>query len=360
MRSAAAQLGRLMRPAAGAVETSTAPWRGLLAGVADPPWQAAASGEDGPQQQQQQQQQRRHATAAAAGKKAKQPKAASVAGAVEAAVDVAAPAADADAASAPSPPPPPATAVPAAAAAAWHSGRSVSELLSVPVNSYFDLPESAAPEAEHRFYQDPALAEERVNQPNYGCRGAQAEFAATGRRAVLARRCLRDLAAAADAGAAPRRLLLDGWAGTGKSVALLSLVAWARAAGWVVMYVPSAFQLMQGAGGACGVWLGARGGAGWAGMGWASASRAAAGSCSGAAPRQALCGSFISSQMETREPAPALTSTRLPACLPLLSPPPLALQAAPTTGGTMGSGTPPRQRAQCSPPWWPATGTSWR
>ena len=243
MRSAAAQLGRLMRGPAGAVETSTAPWRGLLAGLGDPARHAA--GEDA--------QQRRHAGAAAApgGKKAKQPKAAAAAAA--AAADPAAPAADAaDAAGAPPPASSPAESSPPPdepSAAAWHSGRSVAELLSVPANTYFELPEDAAPEAEHRFYQDPALAEARVNQPNYGCTGAQAEFAATGRRALLARRCLLDLAAAADAGTVPRRLLLDGWAGTGKSVALLALVAWARAAGWVVMYIPSAFQLVQGEGG---------------------------------------------------------------------------------------------------------------
>ncbi len=40
-------------------------------------------------------------------------------------------------------------------------------------------------------------------------------------------------------------LYLDGWAGSGKSVALYSLVAWARANGWLALYVPSAFSLVQ-------------------------------------------------------------------------------------------------------------------
>jgi rhamnogalacturonyl hydrolase YesR len=40
-------------------------------------------------------------------------------------------------------------------------------------------------------------------------------------------------------------LYLDGWAGSGKSVALYSLVAWARAQGWLALYVPSAFSMVQ-------------------------------------------------------------------------------------------------------------------
>lgn len=40
-------------------------------------------------------------------------------------------------------------------------------------------------------------------------------------------------------------LYLDGWAGSGKSVALYSLVAWARANGWLALYLPSAFSLVQ-------------------------------------------------------------------------------------------------------------------
>lgn len=43
------------------------------------------------------------------------------------------------------------------------------------------------------------------------------------------------------------QLYLDGFAGSGKSVALYSLVAWARAHGWLALYVPSAFSLVQSA-----------------------------------------------------------------------------------------------------------------
>lgn len=41
-------------------------------------------------------------------------------------------------------------------------------------------------------------------------------------------------------------MLLDGWAGSGKSCALFAAVAWARANGWLTLYVPSAFSLTQG------------------------------------------------------------------------------------------------------------------
>ena len=42
-----------------------------------------------------------------------------------------------------------------------------------------------------------------------------------------------------------RQLYLDGREGSGKSVALYSLVAWARANGWLALYLPSAFSLVQ-------------------------------------------------------------------------------------------------------------------
>lgn len=41
------------------------------------------------------------------------------------------------------------------------------------------------------------------------------------------------------------QVYLDGWAGSGKSVALYSLVAWARQHGWLALYIPSAFSLVQ-------------------------------------------------------------------------------------------------------------------
>eukprot|EP00887_Chlorella_sp_A99_P004908 scaffold4.g4908.t1 len=168
--------------------------------------------------------------------------------------------------------PPAATAGPAAPAAAaaaaeharWHSGLDVGRALDAAPGTYFDAPLAACPEATKQFYADPALEGERVNQPNYGCRGVQAEYEYSRHEALMQRPCLAALLAAlraaagrgeplhegaAAAAAAARRLgrlYLDGWAGAGKSVALFMAVAWARANGWVALYVPSAAALTHG------------------------------------------------------------------------------------------------------------------
>ena len=49
----------------------------------------------------------------------------------------------------------------------------MAQLASLPVNKYFDVPRNVCPEASRQFYEDPVLTEERVNQPNYGCRAVQ-------------------------------------------------------------------------------------------------------------------------------------------------------------------------------------------
>jgi small subunit ribosomal protein S29 len=86
--------------------------------------------------------------------------------------------------------------------------------------------------------------------------------------ALMYRRCVHDLRQALEQGSGPSRLLLDGPAGCGKSLALAALVEWARqqqqpggggeataaasasasaaAAGWVALYVPSAAALTSG------------------------------------------------------------------------------------------------------------------
>jgi hypothetical protein len=65
--------------------------------------------------------------------------------------------------------------------------------------------------------------------------------------ALLHRDCIAELLAKA---AEPRRrgrhIYLDGWTGSGKSVALFSLVNWARRNGWLAMYMPSAYMLVEG------------------------------------------------------------------------------------------------------------------
>jgi small subunit ribosomal protein S29 len=130
-----------------------------------------------------------------------------------------------------------------------HSGLALTALGAPPpaaLGAYFDLPAGLVPEADAAFYHDPALAGERgVRQADFGCKSAAAEFAATGRRALLLRPALVELIAAVEGGATPR-LLLEGWTGAGKSAALLALVAWARASGWVALYIPSARLAVQG------------------------------------------------------------------------------------------------------------------
>jgi hypothetical protein len=132
--------------------------------------------------------------------------------------------------------------------AGWHGGITSADLLDAPhaVGAYFDVAPGLAPEASPEFYHDPLLADERgVRQVDYGCKGVAAEFEATGRRALLHRPAIAALVADVAGGAAPR-IFLDGWTGAGKSAALYALVHWARAAGWVVMYVPSATLMVQG------------------------------------------------------------------------------------------------------------------
>lgn len=124
------------------------------------------------------------------------------------------------------------------------SGKQVGDLLSVPLGSYFDVPQGVLPEATHDYYKDPVLKGENVHEPNYGCKAVQHEWEWSGRRSLLARACMRDLAQSVQDRKKPL-LFLDGWAGSGKSVALYSLVAWARQQGHVALYIPSAFSLVQ-------------------------------------------------------------------------------------------------------------------
>ncbi|KAI3428497.1 hypothetical protein D9Q98_007321 [Chlorella vulgaris] len=120
----------------------------------------------------------------------------------------------------------------------------VARLLDVPQLSYFDVPAGILPEATAEYYKDPILKGDNVHEPNYGCKAVQAEWEFSGQRSLMARECMHKLARRVQDN--PRRhLYLDGWTGSGKSVALYSLVAWARAQGWLALYIPSAFSLVQ-------------------------------------------------------------------------------------------------------------------
>ncbi|KAL4439233.1 hypothetical protein ABPG77_004135 [Micractinium sp. CCAP 211/92] len=124
------------------------------------------------------------------------------------------------------------------------AGVPVGSLPEAPLNRYFDVPTGILPEATAEYYQDPVLKGENVHEPNYGCKAVQREWEWSGRRSLLTRACMQDLVAAVQ-GKERSHLYLDGWAGSGKSVALYSLVAWARANGWLALYMPSAFSLVQ-------------------------------------------------------------------------------------------------------------------
>jgi Mitochondrial ribosomal death-associated protein 3 len=150
----------------------------------------------------------------------------------------------------------------------WHSGASVTDLnpsnssSTPPFGFYVDIPSTALPEAEATFYHDPALTEEKVKQTHYGCKAATSEFQFSSKRVVMHRpviadileKALRsstlDISKAQGSDTSNRnsinKIYIEGWTGAGKSIALYTLAATARAAGKVVMYIPTASLLTQG------------------------------------------------------------------------------------------------------------------
>lgn len=131
----------------------------------------------------------------------------------------------------------------------WHSGMNLTEVslegTEGAVGSFVDVPSDVLPEGEASFYYEPLLVERRVRQPNYGCKATTAEFEASGRRSLLHRASTVELFQKI-ASREARQVYVNGWTGAGKSIALYSLAAVARQAGWIVMYVPSATLLTQG------------------------------------------------------------------------------------------------------------------
>ncbi|KDD76148.1 hypothetical protein H632_c337p3, partial [Helicosporidium sp. ATCC 50920] len=135
---------------------------------------------------------------------------------------------------------------------AWHSGSSVESLATVPAGQYFDVPDDElVPEWQSRFFQDTRAGLASGSRPPrpYGCVGLEAEWAWSRSRALLSRPCTQHLASElADLAASARgqHVHLSGWTGSGKSVAMFAAVQWARRAGWVALYVPSAQALVEG------------------------------------------------------------------------------------------------------------------
>lgn len=131
---------------------------------------------------------------------------------------------------------------------------SAVDLCPEDVGGYYSLDSSRVPEAfrdlNASFYAPlpQPLASGRT-RPG-GCPGALSFFAATGQQRIMHRKCMHDLwaaltsavapdasdgtVAAAGSSPRPRKLLLTGASGAGKSVALLGLVERARASGWCV------------------------------------------------------------------------------------------------------------------------------
>lgn len=139
----------------------------------------------------------------------------------------------------------------------WHSGKTVADAATADEKErmalsglYVDLPGDAKSihEAQAEFYHHPELTKAKVKQYDYGAKGAVQEFQSSGRHMCMYRESLDGvLQAVLNSKKGERKdVILDGWTGSGKSMALYALVAAARASGWVVMYVPSASLLVQG------------------------------------------------------------------------------------------------------------------
>ena len=138
----------------------------------------------------------------------------------------------------------------------WHSGITLREAVlqrdkgNGLYGLYVDLPKSNVPEHKAEFYHRPELTKAKVHQKNFGCKGASAEFELTKRERTMCmyRHSVEELARQVlDSESGKRKdIYVDGWKGSGKSMALYALVSLAREMGWVVMYVPSASLFVEG------------------------------------------------------------------------------------------------------------------
>ncbi|GLI69159.1 hypothetical protein VaNZ11_013727 [Volvox africanus] len=127
---------------------------------------------------------------------------------------------------------------------------SSKELSAASVGAYYSLDRALLQEASRPYAGAFYSPREPGHERRGGCKALQEEMAATGRNAVMYRPVMHTLFSAVGANSQAntnhQRLMLTGPAGAGKSIALLSLVEWARQQGWIVMYVPSCAALVQG------------------------------------------------------------------------------------------------------------------
>lgn len=129
----------------------------------------------------------------------------------------------------------------------WLTDVGVAGLGQDHVRRYFVLQEEQVPkEAYREYHMDALLANEGLKHAA-GCKGMQDEFEATGWPLLMHREATQQLMDMVQQLPEERRsFLLHGRAGSGKSCTLLTLTAWARANGCLVMYIPSASALTSG------------------------------------------------------------------------------------------------------------------
>lgn len=125
----------------------------------------------------------------------------------------------------PAPPPPPSSLL------LQLGGGSSRSLSAEAVGSYYRLNLDAVPEASRAYHQAFYAPRDAGHERKGGCPALQHEAEVSGRPCLMHRPVHQQLMDAV-AGGAHKRLLLDGPRGGGKSMALLALVEWARAAGW--------------------------------------------------------------------------------------------------------------------------------
>lgn len=136
----------------------------------------------------------------------------------------------------------------------WHSGTDLTGLDDTQPGTFVDSPLDLLPEAESKFYEDPKFKEIGAKQPDYSCKGARQAFDFLGgQRSLLYRDCIKDLIEKAKhigQGTAVQngiknKWYLNGGTGSGKSLTMFFLAAWARSEGWIVLYIPSAKLFLE-------------------------------------------------------------------------------------------------------------------
>jgi hypothetical protein len=121
----------------------------------------------------------------------------------------------------------------------WHSGVGVTDAVKTAkaagaslgslAGLYVDLPGDvrSIKEAQPEFYHHPELTKAKVKQFDYGAKGAVHEFQSTGKHMCMYREGLNDVLQTVLNSEKGKRtdLVVDGWTGSGKSVALYAQTA---------------------------------------------------------------------------------------------------------------------------------------